>query len=83
MKDKYKGYIIGRGSPGYYVCKDEKNYDIDGETIEQYLHKDFTFHRYCGAENFYDTPEIAKEAIDTLEYKMNKHIFITEGEFSS
>jgi hypothetical protein len=76
----YKGYLIGTGNPGWYVCNEGEYGNMNKD---KYMHKDLSFHSSCGADNFYPTLKLAKEAVDALEYKKNKHEFITEGEFSS
>jgi hypothetical protein len=75
----YNGFIIGKGSPGWYVCREHPEYDEYGDRKENYLHKDNTFHNFCGKENFWSTPEAAKVAIDILQDSI---VFITKEEFS-
>lgn len=58
------GYSAGDGSRGkWYVSKAVGwNEEVDDLEI-QYLHKDFTWHSYCGADNFFETKEEVEMAI--------------------
>ena len=80
----YNGFIIGKGSPGWYVCREHPEYDEYGDRKENYLHKDNTFHNFCGKENFWSTPEMCHGISNRGDCSLLSPApdFIDEEEFS-
>ena len=61
------GYTSGGWGRGNWYISRAIGYEGDGDLKVEYLHKDLTWHCFCGAENFWDDEEGAQEALDSLD----------------